>query len=209
MAIPHVHVLGDRPMTATRLLVLGAVRIYQPVHGYRIRRELMVWKAEEWANLNPGSVYNALRSLTRDGLLAREPSQDQEKDGAASKVRYGLTGEGETEFQTLLRFAVWTLRPHEPEWLLAGLSFWGFLTRQETLHALSSRREQLQAHIAEHESAQNIVRESPFRPEFVLEHFHLQIAHLRGELAWAEAALERVASGAYTFADDKNETREF
>jgi DNA-binding PadR family transcriptional regulator len=56
-------------MSVTRLLVLGAVRIFQPAHGYLVRRELISWHAQEWANLNPGSVYNALRSLTRDGLL--------------------------------------------------------------------------------------------------------------------------------------------
>ena len=28
-------------MSSTRLLVLGAVRIFQPVHGYDVRRELL------------------------------------------------------------------------------------------------------------------------------------------------------------------------
>ena len=56
-------------MSATRLLLLGTVRIFQPVHGYFVRRELMSWHADSWANLNPGSVYNGLRSLARDGIL--------------------------------------------------------------------------------------------------------------------------------------------
>jgi len=201
MATPHVHVLGDRPMTATRLLVLGAVRIFQPVHGYRIRRELAAWQAEEWANLNPGSVYNALRSLARDGLLAQESARGG--DGTASKVRYRLTGDGEGEFHTLLRFALWTLRPHEPEWLLAALSFWGFLPRQEAISAMSSRRDQLRARIATCESGLDVVRGSPFKPESVAEHFHVQIAQLRAEMDWADDAVRRLESGAYTFADDE------
>ena len=49
--------------------MLGVVRIFQPVHGYDVRRELMTWHAEEWANVAPGSIYNALKSLARDGLL--------------------------------------------------------------------------------------------------------------------------------------------
>ena len=56
-------------MSANRLLILGAVRIFQPVHGYFVRRELMSWHADAWANLNPGSIYNALRTLTREGFL--------------------------------------------------------------------------------------------------------------------------------------------
>ena len=54
---------------STRLLVLGAVRIFQPAHGYLVRRELLSWDVENWAAINPGSIYNMLRTLTRDGLL--------------------------------------------------------------------------------------------------------------------------------------------
>ena len=56
-------------MSATRLLLLGTVRIFQPVHGYFVRRELLSWHAEAWAHLNPGSVYNGLRSLEREGFV--------------------------------------------------------------------------------------------------------------------------------------------
>ena len=56
-------------MSATRLLVLGAVRIFQPAHGYLVRRELLSWDVENWAAINPGSIYNMLRTLTRAGPL--------------------------------------------------------------------------------------------------------------------------------------------
>ncbi len=39
-------------MSATRLLVLGAVRIFQPAHGYLVRRELLSWDVENWAAIN-------------------------------------------------------------------------------------------------------------------------------------------------------------
>jgi ABC-2 type transport system permease protein len=41
------------------MLVLGVVRIFQPVHGYDVRRELVSWHAEGWGNVAPGSIYNA------------------------------------------------------------------------------------------------------------------------------------------------------
>ena len=63
-------------MSATRLLVLGAVRIFQPAHGYLVRRELLSWDVENWAAINPGSIYNMLRTLTRDGLLAEVDTAD-------------------------------------------------------------------------------------------------------------------------------------
>ena len=33
------------------MLILGVVRWCQPVHGYDVRRELLSWHADEWANL--------------------------------------------------------------------------------------------------------------------------------------------------------------
>ena len=49
--------------------MLGCVRIFQPVHGYFLRRELASWEIERWARIHPGSIYNALKMLTRAGLL--------------------------------------------------------------------------------------------------------------------------------------------
>src|SRR3954452_16732179 len=99
-------------MSVTRLLVLGAVRIFQPAHGYLVMRELQSWQVDEWANLKPGSIYNALRSLTKQGMLVEEAG---EKGGG--KTVYRLTDDGETEFQRLIRDAIWQLHPHEPAWL--------------------------------------------------------------------------------------------
>ena len=53
-------------MSSTRLLVLGVVRIFQPVHGYDVRRELLSWRVDQWANVAPGSIYNALKTLTKE-----------------------------------------------------------------------------------------------------------------------------------------------
>lgn len=41
-------------MSTTRLLLLGAVRVFPPVHGYLLRRELLSWQVEDWAHVEPG-----------------------------------------------------------------------------------------------------------------------------------------------------------
>src|ERR1700759_1617376 len=103
-------------MSSTRLLVLGVVRIFQPAHGYLVRRELMSWRVDQWAALHPGSVYNMLRTLTRDGMLEEaEPA-----DGKPHRTSYRLTADGETEFLTLVREALWQVDPYDPRTLLAG-----------------------------------------------------------------------------------------
>ena len=94
-------------MSATRLLVLGAVRIFQPAHGYLVRRELLSWDVENWAAINPGSIYNMLRTLTRDGLLEEVDTADVGKGPA--RVAYRLTADGETAFLGLLTSALWDI----------------------------------------------------------------------------------------------------
>ena len=51
--------------TETRLLLLGTVMIFEPVNGYQLRRELLSWQVEEWAHVNPGSIYSGLATLAR------------------------------------------------------------------------------------------------------------------------------------------------
>ena len=62
--------------TETRLLLLGAVALFEPVNGYQIRRELLSWQVESWANIRPGSIYNGLATLTQRGDLVRHDLRD-------------------------------------------------------------------------------------------------------------------------------------
>ena len=55
-------------MSTTRLLLLGVVRIFQPAYGYQLRRELITWEVQHWANINPGSIYTGLRTLAKHGF---------------------------------------------------------------------------------------------------------------------------------------------
>ena len=89
-----VHSVG---MSTTRLLLLGAVRIFQPVHGYLLRRELLSWQVDDWAHVKPGSIYSGLRTLSAHALLEEVPGDP---------VSYRLTPDGEVEYQRLIRLAL-------------------------------------------------------------------------------------------------------
>jgi DNA-binding PadR family transcriptional regulator len=194
-------------MSVTRLLVLGAVRIFQPAHGYLVRRELLSWQADEWAHLNPGSVYNALRTLTRDGLLEELPTDGgadgaRQGSGPPARASYRLTADGEGEFLGLLRSALWQLHPFEPGRLTAAISFWNALTRAEVLDALGARRAQLEAGLPMLDHLADAARTALGKPDRIQEHFRLSQSLLRGELDWVEAVTERIRAGAYTFAGE-------
>ncbi|MBI3688898.1 MAG: PadR family transcriptional regulator [Actinobacteria bacterium] len=186
-------------MSVTRLLVLGAVRIFQPAHGYLIRQELISWHADEWAHLNPGSVYNALRSLTRGGLLSEVPVPPAEPVGPAARAAYRITPAGEEEFLRLLRQCLVSVRPYQPEWLQAGIAFAWALPRHEMLDALVTHRHQLEARLAWVRWAEQDICNHPLKPALVVEQFRLHEAHLTGELAWLEAVSARIEAGEYGF----------
>ena len=77
------------------MLLLGAVALFEPVNGYQIRRELLSWQVDRWANTNPGSIYHGLTSLTGHGHLLRHDLLD----GGREVAVYELTDVGRTELR--------------------------------------------------------------------------------------------------------------
>ncbi len=189
-------------MSATRLLLLGTVRIFQPVHGYFVRRELLSWHADAWAHLNPGSVYNGLRTLAREGHI--EEVGTEARGGRPARTSYRLTDDGHTEFLVLLRAALWNVSPHDPANLMAGWSFAWALTRDEVIAALEHRIEQISASARATDFAIEDIGRASGMPDTVAEHYRLTQARLDGEAAWARQLLERLRGGQYWFEGEPN-----
>lgn len=188
-------------MSVTRMLVLGVVHIFQPTHGYFVRRELQSWQVAEWAQLNPGSVYNALRVLTKERMLVEEPGE--EVPGPAKRsAQYRLTVDGDQEFLRLVREGLWELHPYEPGWLLAGQSFWFVLTRDEVLAALGARAALLNARISGSHYAVAALPESTGTPAHVVESFHIHELQLKAEREWVAGVSARIRAGEYGFAGE-------
>jgi DNA-binding PadR family transcriptional regulator len=184
-------------LSSTRLLMLGAVRIFQPVHGYFVRRELLTWRVEQWAKINPGSIYNALRTLERDGFIAAVDSDEK-------PIRYTLTEDGETEFLALLREALWQVVPNDPARLYTAISFIWALSREEVVDALGSRIAQLDALHRGMPYMLGTLMDNPEKPRHIAEFGYLQDEYVLGERAWTEACLQRIREGAYTFAGEQD-----
>jgi DNA-binding PadR family transcriptional regulator len=180
-------------MSTTQLLLLGAVRIFQPVHGYLLRRELLTWQVQDWAHLNPGSIYSGLRTLAKRGLL-------EETDG--EPVSYRLTADGEVEYQRLLSSALRRPEPGDPSRLLGGLCFFTTLPRAEVREALRARDLVLEAMVSGMESAVRGVETSRMAPASTVELFHATRAWVAGERVWVRDVCARIDAGHYRFADD-------
>jgi DNA-binding PadR family transcriptional regulator len=177
-------------MSTTRLLLLGAVRIFQPVHGYLLRRELLTWQVAAWAHVNPGSIYSGLRTLAKQALLEELPGDP---------VAYRLTPDGEVEYQRLLSYAL-----REPDWrdptrLLGGLCFFTTLPRDEVREALRARGLVLEALVSATSSAVRSIQSTRTAPASTVELFHVGQHWLEGERGWVREVCERIDAGHYRF----------
>jgi len=180
-------------MSTTRLLLLGVVRVFQPVHGYLLRRELLSWQVEDWAHVKPGSIYSGLRTLVSHGLLAEVPGDP---------VSYRLTPDGENEFRRLLVRALREPDPGDPSRLLAGLCFMTVLSRTEVREALHARSLVLEAAASASSATVRSQRTTRLTPATTVE-LSLVIGHwLEGERAWVREFCSRLDGGEYRFAGD-------
>ncbi|MFW7415491.1 PadR family transcriptional regulator [Demequina sp. SO4-18] len=189
----------------TRLVVLGAVYQFQPVHGYFLRRELMTWHVDEWANIQPGSIYNALRSLERDGYV--EIAGTEVDGNRPARTTYRISPSGTTEMLRMLRETLWNVAPFETQAATAIASFMFILSRQEVLAGLENRVSKIDAIIQENGYNVEDTKRSETTPSYVREIFELSTHRLRAEQEWARTLASRVKEGEYFFADEEQGPR--
>lgn len=171
-------------MSSTRLLILGALRLLQPAHGYSIRKQLEAWQADEWANVAFGSIYFALRTMEQDGLVRTVTAETPPQ--RAGRIPYVLTDRGEQEYHRLLD-EEWARRKPIADPFLAGLAFMSSLPPDRLLGYLQGRRD---AALREADELERNSRAAT--PRHVAELSLLTAARLRAEARWAEAAMAKV-----------------
>lgn len=179
-------------MSATRLLILGVLRITQPTHGYDIRRELESWHADHWANIAYGSIYHALAKMSEEGLI--KPVDTDRMGNRPAKTTYVVTETGEKEFQRLLREYWWETKPVIDPFQVA-LTFMDAMPRDELLATLRHRANQLRLDLETLEWAAKLKTSPPGTPRHIAENMRLAAAHAEAELRWAEEATRKVERG--------------
>jgi DNA-binding PadR family transcriptional regulator len=184
-------------------MILGAVRLMQPVHGYDVRRELLSWNADKWANIQPGSIYHALKKLTDEGAL-REVDQEQ-VGGRPARTRYELTPKGEEIYRDLLGHYLWGFDSIDDPFL-AAISFLPDVPREESAAALRTRARTLAAANEGMRAALSsgwAVRSQ--KPEHVRWMLELAIARAEGEINWCEKVADQIEAGVPFFSPELEE----
>jgi DNA-binding PadR family transcriptional regulator len=174
------------------MMILGLVKWMGPVHGYDVRRELLSWGADKWANIQPGSIYHALRKLTDDGMLKAVAT---EQVGARpARTTYEITPKGLSEFDSLLRSYWWGLE-QPPDPFFSAFSFLPALPRPEAAAALRNRAQMLRSGNETLRATMDSDGSWRAKPVYVGWMFELWIARAEGEIAWCERIADLIASG--------------
>lgn len=176
----------------TRLLVLGVVRESGgPVHGYDVRRTLLARGATSWANIAPGSIYNALKTLVREGFLENVGTDRQ--GARPERTCFRLTAAGEEEYTRLLHENLREARlPNHP--LLVGLAFLPEVPPAELAETLRHRAAELRSQAADTRTMATHIRtdEPAGIPRHVAESYDLVATLREAEATWAANLADRL-----------------
>jgi DNA-binding PadR family transcriptional regulator len=179
-------------MSTTRLLILGLISWMQPVHGYDVRRELLSWRADQWARIHPGSIYHALKKMTAEGLLAEVATE--RVNARPARTTYEVTPRGLEEFDGLLRQHWW--ERHEPtDPFQAALAFLPALPPAEAVAALRNRASALRGSAEFFRIGISGGWATVRKPIHVTWQFERTIAVNEAEAAWCDQIAERIESG--------------
>lgn len=183
----------------TRMLVLGVVRIFGPANGYQLRRELLSWDVENWAHLNPGSIYSMLGTLEKDGSVDRHDLVMDE--GGRPVAVYTITDRGTVDHDRMLLEAIETVPdPGDALPLRVAVNFAPLLARDRYQQALDARA-------AAFGLAADAIRSKQLHlegrvPPHVLSELGLEEALVRAQLGWLIEHAAEVRAGAMHFVDD-------
>ena len=176
----------------TRMLLLGAVALFEPVNGYQIRRELLSWQVDAWANVNPGSIYNGLTTLTRQGHLVRHDLQDAGREVAV----YEMTDAGRDELHRLLASSLEVVDLYDAVAFHAAIGMLPLIRRPEAIARLQKRLTTLDETV---EHLARVARDAAAVPPHAMRGLELQHERARAERGWLVELLDDLRSGELSF----------
>lgn len=151
------------------------------MHGYLVRSEAHIDQTQAWANIKPGSIYNALHRMHREGLVE---ALGTEQEAGPARTVFGLTADGREALRTQLRRAL-AGTPVLADPFDVALRLADELERGDREELLVARRDALAKRVDEH--ATTLQRVRPHLSSWEVLAFEHVIARLRFELGWMNA----------------------
>jgi DNA-binding PadR family transcriptional regulator len=177
----------------TRMLLLGAVAMFEPVNGYQIRRELVSWRVDEWANLGPGSIYSGLSTLVKLGQVVRHDVEDEGRTVAV----YEITETGRGELARLLGEGLETVTLFSSVGFHAAFGMLPLLPREVALRHLEVRLHEVDRALAAWDPGSG--HEAP---PHAVHGVRLWLAAMREERTWLAETVGRLRAGDFDLAGE-------
>lgn len=182
----------------TRMLVLGATRIFEPANGYQLRRELLSWEVDSWANVQPGSIYSMLATLTKLGLVERIDLVTS--PGARPVAVYRTTAAGRAEVRELIRAGITEVQAMDSTAFYAAMSLVSsFFARAEVVEMLGMRMTNLWTTIVGIETKITHLEQHSGTPPHVARLMRYALSATTADLAWVEDFTATVSAGELYF----------
>ena len=184
-------------ISVVRLVVLGVVHMRGRAHGYAVHRELLSWRVDTWTRVQPGSIYHALKQLTREGKL-RDAGTEESAQGPG-RTLYALAEEGRQELLGLLDGALTSLDIEE---LGAGVAFMQTLPREKVITLL---REQRRKALETSDGLAGLEAHFPDRgpAPHTRDLLELWSGSVGATARWTEGLLARLEAGEYVLAGEE------
>ncbi|MBC7544855.1 MAG: PadR family transcriptional regulator [Candidatus Sericytochromatia bacterium] len=133
------------PGAAMRLLVLGLLKRFGPTHGHAMRQYIHNAFLDQWADVQPGSLYYALDQLSKEGLI--HPERTERVGQRPTRTIYRITPEGEVAFQAVLVSLLEAIRPLHDTFNL-GLMFSPGIEDAQLAEIIRSRISRIREEVA-------------------------------------------------------------
>ena len=184
--------------TTTRLLVLGVTQIFGPANGYQLRRELLSWNVQHWANVNPGSIYSMLATLAKQGLVERADVVTSE--GAHPVAVFRTTTRGDDALRQMVRDGLTEVHQFErTEFYAAASLMVTTLERDEIAGLLEQRVSNLRSDAMQLEASMAAVASDVGTPPHVARLMDYSVQLMAAEAAWLGGFVDDIRSGAMVF----------
>jgi DNA-binding PadR family transcriptional regulator len=178
----------------TRLMVLGTLSRYGPLHGHQIRRIAEVTNVGEWGGVSVGALYRDLRVMERDGLVER--IRTEQVGRRPERTVYQVTAEGRLELTTLRERAIKLAAAAGPDPLGVALSFGASgMDTGELRDMLRARRGRLAVSAEEITAERQRLEAKGYISGLQAEIMRRSQIHLEAEVRWHDELDTALAAG--------------
>lgn len=140
----------------TKTMILGLLKSFGPLSGYKIKTMLDLSQTALWANVQPASIYHALRKLEAEGSVTLDTL---EQTGLRTSALYKITDKGNEELKLLLEQAFATSSVLFPSVLYTALTFIHELPSATIREALVKQEQEMITLIGEMQAGEQAKQE--------------------------------------------------